>query len=54
MLQRKESKIKTEFKIADGYLDLRTLDTNILVQHLDAEIKKRELTIEKRVKQLKS
>ncbi|MBI4150553.1 hypothetical protein HY492_00335 [Candidatus Woesearchaeota archaeon] len=47
-LERKESKIKPEFKIADGYLDLKTLDTGVLVAHLEAEIKRREMSIEKR------
>jgi hypothetical protein len=42
-------KIKPELKIA-GKIDLKTLDTNIVLNHLDEQIKLRELPIEKRLK----
>ena len=42
--------VKEELKVADGYLDLRTLDTNTVLNYLDNEIKKRELPVHKKVK----
>jgi hypothetical protein len=54
-LERKTaSKLTNEFKIADGYLNLQTLDTGALVAHLENEIKRRELSVEKRFKQIRS
>lgn len=44
------NKIKPELKIADRMLDLKTLDTNIILNHLDDQIKLRELPINARVK----
>jgi hypothetical protein len=41
-------RIKPELKIADKLLDLKTLDTNIILNHLDEQIKLREMPIEKR------
>jgi hypothetical protein len=41
-------KVKPEFKIADKMLDLKTLDANIILNHLDEQIKLRETPIEKR------
>lgn len=43
-------KIKPELKIADKFLDLKTLDTNIILNHLDEQIKMREMPVEKRLK----
>ena len=46
-------KLKPELKIADKFLDLKTLDTNIILDHLDEQIKLREMPIEQRKKLLK-
>jgi len=46
------NKIKPEMKIADKMLDLRTMDTNIILNHLDEQIKLREMTIDKRMKRV--
>jgi len=46
-------KIKPEFKLADKILDLKTLDTNVILNHLDEQIKLREMPVEKRLKLLK-
>ena len=46
-------KLKPELKIADKMLDLKTLDTNIILNHLDEQIKLREMPIEKRKSLLK-
>lgn len=35
-------KLKPEMKIADKMLDLKTLDTNIILSHLDEQIKLRD------------
>ncbi len=48
------NKIKPELKIADKMLDLRTMDTNIILNHLDEQIKLREAPLEKRIKKLMS
>ncbi len=46
------NKIKPELKIADKFLDLKTLDTNIILNHLDEQIQLRELPVEKRLKRV--
>ncbi len=43
-------KLKPELKIADEFLDLKTLDTNVILNHLEEQIKLREMSIEKRLK----
>ena len=44
------SDIKPKLKIADKFLDLKTLDTNIILNHLDEQIRLREAPIDKRKK----
>jgi len=44
------NKLKPELKLADKFLDLKTLDTNIILNHLDDQIKMREVPVEKRLK----
>ncbi len=41
-------KLKPDLKLADKFLDLKTVDTNIVLDHLDEQIKLREMPIEKR------
>ncbi len=45
--------LKPDLKLADKFLDLKTLDTNVLLDHLDEQIKVREMPVEKRLKLLK-
>ncbi|MEM3154085.1 MAG: hypothetical protein QW165_00775 [Candidatus Woesearchaeota archaeon] len=45
--------IKPDLKLADKFLDLKAVDTNIILDHLDEQIKLRELPIEQRKKLLK-
>ena len=45
-------KIKPEFKLGK-ILDLKTVDSNIILDHLDEQIKLREMPVEKRLKLLK-
>ncbi len=47
-------KLKPELKIADKFLDLKTLDTNIILNHLDEQIRLREMPVEKRLKKTTS
>jgi len=47
-MQRKQ--LKPELKIADKFLDLKTMDTNIILNHLDEQIRLREMPVEKRLK----
>lgn len=45
-----KKQLKPDLKLADKFLDLKTLDTNIILNHLDGQIKVREMPIEKRLK----
>lgn len=40
--------IKPDLKFADKFLDLKTVDSNIILSHLDEQIKLREIPVEKR------
>ncbi len=44
------SDIKPKLKIADKFLDMKTLDTNMILNHLDEQIKLRETPVDKRKK----
>jgi hypothetical protein len=44
-----ESKIKIDLKIANDFLDLKTLDENLIIKKLEDTIKLREMKIEKHV-----
>jgi len=44
-------KLKPELKLADKFLDLKS--ENIVLSHIDEEIKLREMAIEKRLKLMK-
>lgn len=46
-----KSKLRPQFKLADEYLDLRTMDTNIIVDYLEEQIKLREAAVEKKLKE---
>ena len=41
--------IKPELKIADNCLNLLTQETNVIVQHLEEQIRLRELPLEKQI-----
>jgi len=45
-------KIKPEFKLGK-IVDLKLLDSNVVLDHLDEQIKLREMPVEKRLKLLK-
>lgn len=42
--------IRPKLKIADKFLNLKTVDTNIILNHLDEQIKLRETPVDKRKK----
>ncbi len=49
-MEQRKQKLKPEFKIADDFLDLRTADTNVVIQQLEENIRLRELPLEKQIK----
>lgn len=49
-VKREESKIKPDIKLMDTPFDLRTLDTNVIVDFLEDQIKLREDKVEEHVK----
>jgi hypothetical protein len=44
--------LKPEFKVAEEFLDLKSVDTNVFVEYLEDQIKLREMPIDKRFKKL--
>lgn len=50
-LKKHETELKPEFKLAEDYLDLRTLDTNVIIDYLEEQIKLRETAVEKQFSQ---
>ena len=49
-LKKQDSKIKPEFKIQDPGVDLKTLDTNIIINFLEDQIKSREKPLQDQIK----
>lgn len=49
-MQMKTTKIKKDFKVAEDFLDLRTANTNVLVEQMEEMIRARELPVEKQLK----
>ena len=52
-MEAKKSKLKPEFKLSKDFLDLRNIDTNVLVNYLEEQIKLREMSVEKKLKKNK-
>jgi len=50
MITREKPKVKIDLKLADEFLTLKTMDTNVIVQKLENSIKLREMPIEKHLK----
>lgn len=48
-----KSKLKPKFKLADEFLDLKTADTNMIIEELEELIKLRELPIQEHAKRLR-
>ena len=49
-LKAGQLKPKPELKVADEILSMKDADTNVIVQNLEANIKMREMSVEKRLK----
>ena len=52
-METKKSKLKPEFKLSKDFLDLRNIDTNVLVNYLEEQITLREMSVEKKLKKNK-
>lgn len=48
-MKQTKLRAKPELKIADHFLNLRTQETNVIVQHLEEQIRLRELPLEKQI-----
>jgi len=49
-IKREEPKVKPQLKMSEEFLNLKTLSSSVIVQHLEESIKLRELPVEKRLK----
>ena len=45
-IKKQEPKIKPEFKMLDNPIDLRIMDTNVIVDYLEDQIKLRDQRVE--------
>lgn len=50
---QEKNKLKPTFRLAEDFLDLRTQDTNLVVQQLEEQIKLREMPLEKHIESLR-
>lgn len=50
MLKKQETKLQPQFRLAEEFLDLKTMNTGIIVEQLEQNIKARELTLEQQLK----
>ncbi len=48
-MEKPKQKLKPEFRIADDFLNLKTTDTNIVIQQLEENMKIREMPLEKQI-----
>ena len=46
----KETKIKRDFKVAEDFLSLKNINTNVLVEQMEEMIRMREMPVEKQMK----
>ncbi len=49
-VKKEEMKVKPKMKLSEEFLDLRTMESNVIIQELEENIKLRELPIEKHLK----
>jgi len=49
-VKKEEMKIKPQMQLAEKFLDLRTMENNVVIQELEENIKLREMPIEKHLK----
>ncbi|MEM4254171.1 MAG: hypothetical protein QXR48_02180 [Candidatus Woesearchaeota archaeon] len=46
---KQKPKVKPSLKLADGFLDLRTADTNLVIRQLEENMKLREMPLEQQI-----
>jgi len=51
-LQGGMDKLKPKFVIADKFLDLKTMDPSMLIEHLEEQIQVREMSVQERVQKM--
>ena len=49
-LEKPQTKIKPTFKLADDFFDLKKINTNVIIEQLEENIKLREMPVEVQVK----
>lgn len=49
-MEQRKQKLKPEFRIANDFLGLKTMDTNVIIQQLEENIRLRELPVEERLR----
>ena len=50
MIEKQNAKVEPKFRFADDFLDLKTLNTNVIIAQLEENIKLREMSIEHQLK----
>ena len=48
--KQQKTKIQPHFKLAEDVLDLQTLKTNVIIEHLEESIRLREMPIEQHLR----
>ncbi|MBW3004528.1 hypothetical protein KY310_01740 [Candidatus Woesearchaeota archaeon] len=49
-VKKEEMKVKPKTQLSEEFLDLRTMENNVIIQELEENIKLREMPIEKHIK----
>ncbi|MBW3002172.1 hypothetical protein KY338_03375 [Candidatus Woesearchaeota archaeon] len=49
-VKKEELKVKPKTQLSEKFLDLRTMDNNVIIQGLEENIRLREMPIEKHIK----
>lgn len=50
---RQKPKVQPTFKLADNFLNLRQLDTNVIIEQLEENIRRREMPLESHIRKSK-
>jgi hypothetical protein len=50
MEKPKESRLKPEFKVAEAVNPMKTMESNVIIQKLEENLKLREMPIEKQIR----
>ena len=49
MIEKDELKVKPKFQIAENFLDLKAVKENVIISHLEEQIKMRDMSAEKMI-----